>query len=54
MEDIIKQLRKASIIILDVRQKLSGSTIVAKAAQSALMKSLNCLSNAMYELQEKR
>ncbi len=51
MEDIIKQLRKASIIILDQRQKMCGPSLEVKTAQGALMKSLSCISNAIAELQ---
>lgn len=50
-KEVIKQLRKASIIILDARQNLGGPNLAVKTAQGSLMKSLNCLSNAMASLQ---
>ena len=51
MKEVIKQLRKASILILDARQKLGGPSVPVKTAQGSLMRSLNCISNAMAVLQ---
>ncbi len=51
MKEQIKQLRKAAIILLNVRQTMCGPSIETKTAISSLMKGINCISNTIAELQ---